>query len=339
MLTETERARLASVADAVVSAHSQASNKPKRVPTFKAVNVLELLGARLPPRELLLDPWLQTQGLVMVFAPRGVGKTHFSLGVAFALYTGGGFLKWRAQRPVRVLFLDGEMPASVLQERLRAIIEANDLDGEVEAEAFRIVTPDLLDGASPDLSSVDDQVRLQALIDECRPDVIIADNISSLCRSGRAENDAESWLTVQEWALRMRQQGRCVIFIHHAGKGGSQRGTSKREDVLDTIIALRHPPDYSPEQGARFEVHFEKARHLHGESTRPFEAWLTAGTDGRQCWTVRTLDDSTRDRVVRLTLDGMTGKEIAEELEVNKSTVSRAQRRAREAGLLPSGGA
>jgi hypothetical protein len=42
--------------------------------------------------------------------------------------------------------------------------------------------------------------------------------------------------------------------------------------VLDTVIALRRPENYSPEQGARFEVHFEKLRHRVGELGQPFEA-------------------------------------------------------------------
>jgi putative DNA primase/helicase len=60
-------------------------------------------------------------------------------------------------------------------------------------------------------------------------------------------------------ALQLRRAGKSVILIHHAGKSGRQRGTSRKEDVLDTIISLRRPPDYSPDQGARFEVYYEKS--------------------------------------------------------------------------------
>src|ERR1700704_5475076 len=81
-----------------------------------------------------------------------------------------------------------------------------------------------------------------------------------------------SWLPVQSWALRHRRLGRAVAMLHHAGKGGGQRGTSRREDVLDTVVSLRRPSDYSPDQGARFEVHFEKARGFHGQAAQPFEA-------------------------------------------------------------------
>src|SRR3712207_8895249 len=80
--------------------------------------------------------------------------------------------------------------------------------------------------------------------------------------------------------LMIRRPPRSTLFpyttlfrslIHHAGKGGQQRGTSRREDALDTVIALRRPADYEPEQGARLEVHLEKARGVAGldrKSTR-----------------------------------------------------------------------
>jgi putative DNA primase/helicase len=37
-----------------------------------------------------------------------------------------------------------------------------------------------------------------------------------------------------------------LLIVHHTGKGGEQRGTSRREDVLDTSISLRRPADYAP---------------------------------------------------------------------------------------------
>jgi len=61
--------------------------------------------------------------------------------------------------------------------------------------------------------------------------------------------------------------------IRYAGTNGRQRGTSRREDALDTVIALRRPEDYSPEHGARFEIHFEKLRNrVEGDGSIPFEA-------------------------------------------------------------------
>lgn len=88
---------------------------------LRVVDALDFMALQFPPRENILSPWLPRQGLGMVYAPRGIGKTHFSLGVAYAVAGGGLFFGWQAMAPRGVLFLDGEMPAGVLQERLARI--------------------------------------------------------------------------------------------------------------------------------------------------------------------------------------------------------------------------
>jgi len=42
-------------------------------------------------------------------------------------------------------------------------------------------------------------------------------------------------------------------------------------------LPLRCPPDYTADQGARFEIHFEKARGFYGEESKPFKARLQNG--------------------------------------------------------------
>lgn len=79
----------------------------------------EFLDAQLPARQTLLAPWLPMQGLAMIHAPRGIGKTHIGLGTAWAVATGTGFLRWKVPDNVgarRVLLLDGEMPIGVDDE-------------------------------------------------------------------------------------------------------------------------------------------------------------------------------------------------------------------------------
>ena len=107
----------------------------------------------------------------------------------------------------------------------------------------------------PDLASDEGQAAIEAALGDAK--LVVLDNLSSLVRSGR-ENEADTWQPVQDFLLRLRRKGVSVLLIHHAGKGGQQRGTSRREDVLDTVISLRRPADYQPSEGARFEVHIEK---------------------------------------------------------------------------------
>ena len=295
----------------------------------RAVTAADLLTMELPARELILSPWLPVQGLAMVYAPRGVGKTFFALNIAYAVASGGKFLSWSAPEAHRVLYLDGEMPANVMQARLAGIVRAAESDAE--DDSLKIITPDLQgDQPMPDISTNAGQKAIEPHLEGVS--LVIVDNISTLCRRG-VENDAESWIPIQQWALRLRSRGISVLFIHHAGKGGAQRGTSKREDVLDTVICLKRPADYSPDQGAAFSVHFEKNRGFTGEEAEPLDVALAETPAGLQ-WTWRKLEASTYQKVIELTNEGLSQADIARELEVARSTISRHIRTAKSKGAL-----
>jgi putative DNA primase/helicase len=106
--------------DVVVQQLSESSDTKQLV----AVTLEDFLNQNIAEREMLIDPIIPTQGLVMLYAARGIGKTYVSLSVALSAAAGGSTLggKWKAKKPVKVLLVDGEMPAIVLQKRLAALI-------------------------------------------------------------------------------------------------------------------------------------------------------------------------------------------------------------------------
>lgn len=177
------------------------------------------------------------------------------------------------------------------------------------------------DGIMPDLATREGQDAVEAALGNAK--VIIMDNISCLVRTTGKENEAESWAPMTAWALRQRAHGIAVVFIHHSGKNGSQRGTSKREDILDTVIALRRPSDYKESEGAHFEIHFEKARALFGKTVHAVEARLGTNANGKQAWTVKDASHALHDRIIELSDLGLKQHEIAQELRCDKSTVCR----------------
>lgn len=295
----------------------------------------ELLNLDVPPREMMLSPWLPTQGIVMVYAARGAGKTHFALGTAYAVATGGGYLNFEAPKPRRVLYVDGEMPLVAMQERLRMVAAASHV--RPAPGYLRLVTPDVQNEGIPDVATIEGQRAIEELLDD-DTELLILDNLSALVRSGE-ENAAESWGPIRDFGLNLRRRGVTLLFIHHAGKGGQQRGTSKREDLLDTVVALRLPGDYAPTDGARFEVHFEKHRGFRGKDADPFEAKLEADDNGAAVWTIQSLEDYLTRRVADLKAEGLSVREIAEELsgdgrKVGKSTIHRHLKKAAAMGLL-----
>jgi AAA domain len=205
------------------------------------------------------------------------------------------------------------MPAAVLKERYATIVAGADFDAQ--EENFRLVAADLQQDGLPDLANPDAQRFYDEVIKDA--ELIIVDNLSTVCRAVR-ENEADSWGPVQEWSLRQRAAGKSVLLVHHAGKGGAQRGTSRKEDVLDTVVSLRRPIDYDAGQGARFDVHFTKARGFYGDDAQPFEARLIDGV-----WSVgEIVRDDSDGTLAALKAKGLSIREISERTGLPKSTIS-----------------
>jgi putative DNA primase/helicase len=140
---------------------------------------------------------------------------------------------------------------------------------------------------------------------------------------------------MQGWLLDLRRRGISVLIVHHAGKAGKQRGTSKREDVLDSVVALRRPDDYKASEGARFTVHLEKARGLFGPEAESFEAALS--TEGGQVsWSRRPSADPDGSRIIQMIEDGKSIRDIAHTLGRSKSSVGRLARRPKHKRDVPS---
>lgn len=297
--------------------------------TMRKIQPLQLdqfLALEVAPRALLLSPIFPEKGLGMVYAPRGMGKTLLALSMGYAVASGTSVARWTAPTARRVLYVDGEMPLAVLQERLGAIIAG--APARPASTDFLMLAADYFPEGLPNLATSAGQAAIEGMLDGVA--LVVIDNISTLASGGR-DNDVESWAPVQGWLLKLRRRGVSVLLIHHAGKAGQQRGTSRREDVLDTVIALRRPSDYSPADGARFDVHIEKARGAYGDAVKPFEAKYEAGAKGA-AWSTRDLVDADLDRVILLLKDGLSVRDIAEETGLSKSAVHRLKKKAEADG-------
>lgn len=295
------------------------------LPALKPLTAAQFLALELPPRELILAPWLASKGLAMIFAKTGVGKTQLGVELAYAVAGGFNVLGWQAPKARRVLYVDGEMPAQAMQERLANV--ARRYDAAPPPENLSFLSADLIELGIPDLATEEGQSALLAALGDA--EVIVLDNLSTLFRSGK-ENEAESWANVQPFLLELRRQGRAVVLIHHAGKGGDQRGTSKRLDVLDTVIRLERPDDYDAGQGARFIVSFDKSRGFYGQDAEPFEAWL----DGDH-WKRQSVRDAKDEEILALLDEGLSQRKIAREIGLDVSNVSRRVASLKAQGRLP----
>jgi putative DNA primase/helicase len=315
------------------SVHLDGDRQHQAIP--RPIGFNDFLRLDVPPREMLLNPILPERSLAMLYAPRGVGKTLLSLSIGLAVASGAQLLRWAAPRQRRVLYVDGEMPLVSLQERLRLISAG--FGAEIPNDGFRILAADHTENGIS-LGSEDGQNAIEPLLGDV--DLLILDNLSTLCTTG-SESASEAWVPMQNWLIGLRRKGIAVLLVHHAGTNGRQRGTSRREDALDTVIALRRPEDYLPEQGARFEVHFEKLRNrVEGDGAVSFEAKLESFVDDERdgvCWSAHDRRPPIFNQAVVLFQDGFTVRQVAAALRVSKTEAGRIRLRALDNGLFVPG--
>jgi len=291
----------------------------------KLISVNDFSHIHLPKRETILSPWLTEGSINMVFADRGIGKTFFCLSCAVALANGESFLSYKADKPVPVLYLDGEMQATAMQERLKQLT-----NGKPTKETLSIFTPDCQDLTDhiPDIGDPNGRLEIDELVNTVNPKVVFIDNISTFIRTGH-ENEGDSWSPVQEWAVQLRKNGIAVVFVHHANKEGKQRGSHKKEDVMDIVIQLKRPDDFlQGTDDTRMMIKYTKSRHMGAFDTQDIEATLK-DTDGSLQWTWEA-GDLDFHRAMDLLGDGLSMAEVGDELGVSKSTVHRWKKKALE---------
>lgn len=261
---------------------------------MKGATAGELVGTEFEEKTPILHPWLNTGELVLLFAPRGTGKTYVSLALASALSVGEPFLGWVNNRKWKTYYIDGEMGRRNLATRLKQI--AGREQSKFANAWLRLFTFENCENETMwNMSMPGDQMKYSELIKDA--EVVIIDNLLSCSTpvDGR-DDDLRQWQRLQPWLVKLRAEGKTVILIHHAGKSGEQLGTSARENIVDTIISLKDSKLEQPDHGQAFELYYEKTRNFYGKDKKPLFVEYTMHEDALY-W--RTEDiDITRTKAV-----------------------------------------
>jgi putative DNA primase/helicase len=289
----------------------------------------ELRELRLKPRRKLLGDWFCEGDLGFIFAFRGIGKTWVALGIARALCEGGKLGDWQAHERVKVLYVDGEMPPDLMCERDKGL-QGN--IGEVEFLNHEILferTGKVLNITKPEV-----QAAITVRCVKTGVKVLILDNLSTLA-SGMRENEADSWELVNSWLLDLRRRKIAVVIVHHAGRSGEMRGTSKREDNVFWIIALDDAKkDADDQRGARFISRFTKPSRNTQEEVPAYE-WHFVTDEPSGVVSIGCKLAQTMDVFLGLIEDGVTEcGQIAQEMKTSPATISRLAKKAIEAGKI-----
>lgn len=224
----------------------------------------DLIKADIPPKEFLVSTFMPKASFGMVFAPRGLGKSWFAMGLARAIAVGHDtFLGWKIHQQGDVLFIDGEMSIVDLRERAQSLLGrkgSSSLHIMPSENLFRDGCPICLDVPQEHQAIFDllESMKVKGI----RPKLIVFDNLSTL-RRGVNENDNSETQALLDFLVKLRHMGYAVLLVHHTNKAGEQRGASILEVPMDYIIKLNHPSkaESAFKKGASFMVEFTKVRN------------------------------------------------------------------------------
>ena len=255
-----------------------------------------------------------------------------ALAIAQALSAGGKLGDWQAHEKVKVLYVDGEMPPDLMRSRCEGLQASN---GNLEFLNHEILFERT--GKVLNIANAEAQQAITARCVNTRSKVLILDNLLTLA-SGMKENEADSWELVNNWLLDLRRRKIAVVIVHHAGRSGEMRSTSKREDNVFWIIALDDTKKNADDKrGARFTSRFTKPSRNTQEEIPAYEWHFVTDTNGEVSISYKWAQSI--DVFRRLIEDGVTEcNQIAQEMKISPATVSRFAKKGIDAGWLKKEG-
>lgn len=179
-------------------------------------------------QEWLVEPILaRTRGHAL-YAGAKSGKSLMLLEIAAALATGRPVLNQPAQPPMHTLYVDYEMSAQDIRDRLEAF-------GYGQNDDLTHLHYALL----PSIGGLDTQEGARTIIEAVHHHDIQLVVIDTTARAVEgAENDADTLRAFYRWTgLALKSKGCTYIRADHAGKDSSkgQRGTSAKNDDVDLV--------------------------------------------------------------------------------------------------------
>jgi RecA-family ATPase len=178
--------------------------------------------------EWICEPILARGRAHALYAGAKSGKSLLLLEIAAALATGRAILNNPARDPIDVLYIDYEMTAADVRDRL----EAYGYNREDNLDHLHYV---LL----PSISGLDTRAGAEAVIAAIQQKNIQLVIIDTTARAVEGEeNDADTMRSFYRWTgVAMKSLGVTWIRADHAGKDTSkgQRGTSAKNDDVDIV--------------------------------------------------------------------------------------------------------
>ena len=275
----------------------------------------------------MLNPAFRNKGMYQLYGESGHGKSRLALSISYLLGTAGSFIGWTAPKPIRVLYVDGELPPQDMDEWLARLGEPTEnLRVLSDKRNYDLGLPRVT------LATEDGRRYVAQVIERYDPGFIVLDALLTLTVPD-LEKDVQAWNEIVPWLEEHHiLRGRVILLLHHAGRNGKPFGTSTRELLFAGIMRMERKENLSTDERWAFKLSWFKPRHLSLEQARP--RIITANVAGTMDW--RVLDEDEAPTVgpqsrapqqleqikVALAEGSMTQQEIADEFGVSRVRIS-----------------
>lgn len=305
--------------------------QPRNKNPINVIGIRSLLAMEMPPLQFIFEPLLTTGGSGEIYGWRGSGKSLVATWMALRIAMGAPTLfphpgtggNWPIRERIPVLYVYGEMHGQMIKQRAAQMARGEGMNRLPGDEWLGFVCKDFQQNWLPNISTPQNRAFIEQRISDGNYKLLVLDNISTLWPSS-GDKEGERDAVLADWYNSLSQAGTAVIFLHHAGKSGTQRGGSSKEDMLDFVIRLQTPSNKRNEKDLYTEITIEKKRAEVKEArwTKPFELSLHTGDDVAE-WMMRPARNAQIEAAFEMFRDNMKPGDAFAELGIARSTAYR----------------
>lgn len=314
---------------------------------YPLVDMQTAFNTEYPKPKFVMEPILRERTVMQISGDYGAGKSMFGLYTAMCVANGWDFLDWKfkASGPIPVLYVEGELPASDIQDRLLTFADAKGFNDPNSGKKlnyenfFQLTLDDLeLNGhkygfdklavSNEEDEAIKGRLKIENTLNKIKErlgkfPILFLDNISAL--TAIDENKATDWSSLMMWLMNLKTRGIITIFFHHTGKStGTASGSNMAQRLIDTHIILKKLPENyrfnMQGRNVQCSISFDKFRNFGGEQAKSF--LLTCSDQGN--WKKYPMLDQKDFKIIECLEKGMTVKAMCEEHEeLKEKTVYR----------------
>lgn len=278
--------------------------------------------------EWLLQGLLPKQGLVLLHAEGGVGKTKLFYDWAFSLVSGepwNGYFHTTAPKR-RILLVQTDETSTEIYSAL----DARGFTDEHEIEFLRYW-------------NIDNIAGLKREIEDYDPDIILIDSLNSVSQNSLvSENDVEYARPVVALRALSEHLNKCIFLIHHSNRQGDVRGSTAIKASCSIEMKLTRDPNFPQVDATRRILTIGKTRSYRRPAEYCIELdpetgrWTFLGESNQQ--EAGDPDMSMKERILKHLSEHRNAKyecsDLAQSISASVGAVRRAVGKLANEGLI-----